>query len=52
MNMLERTMPTILKKRRVVFVTDSIWNQVKQEAETTGNSASAVVRKRLEESLR
>ena len=40
-------MPTGLKKRRVIFVEDNIWNSITNEAFTKKVSVSEIVRKKL-----
>ena len=45
--MIVRTMPTGLKKRRVIFVEDNIWNSITNEAFTKKVSVSEIVRKKL-----
>ena len=50
--MLDGSMPTTLKKRRVVYCGDGYWDYIKNLAKLEGKSVSEVLREILKEKIK
>jgi hypothetical protein len=49
--MLKDIMPTSLKKRRVIYLPDGLWEKLIQESQEKQISISKLIRKKIRDSL-